>query len=154
MVEEAEKDGKLIPGKSIVIEPTSGNTGPSSAKRPHQGHHHSSPGFSHRHRARYGMRHQGASFRHRDPDHVLNTVDKGYSVIITMPDKMSLVRIRPSLVDLFIYLFLIIYSRQEKEATLRALGAEVVRTPTEAAWDSPASHIGRASIYHSGSFRG
>jgi cysteine synthase len=24
---------------------------------------------------------------------------------------------------------------QEKEATLRALGAEVVRTPTEAAWD-------------------
>lgn len=34
---------------------------------------------------------------------------------------------------------------QEKEAALRALGAEVVRTPTEAAWDSPESHIGRAS---------
>ena len=33
---------------------------------------------------------------------------------------------------------------QEKEAALRALGAEVVRTPTEAAWDSPESHIGRA----------
>lgn len=32
---------------------------------------------------------------------------------------------------------------QEKEAALRALGAEVVRTPTEAAWDSPESHIGR-----------
>jgi cysteine synthase len=31
---------------------------------------------------------------------------------------------------------------QEKEAALRALGAEVVRTPTEAAWDSPESHIG------------
>lgn len=26
---------------------------------------------------------------------------------------------------------------------MRALGAEVVRTPDEAAWDSPESHIGR-----------
>ena len=47
---------------------------------------------------------------------------KGYSVIITMPDKMSL----------------------EKEVTLRALGAKVVRTPNEAPWDSPESHIGVA----------
>jgi cystathionine beta-synthase len=30
----------------------------------------------------------------------------------------------------------------EKEATLRALGAEIVRTPTEAKWDSDESHIG------------
>jgi cystathionine beta-synthase len=30
----------------------------------------------------------------------------------------------------------------EKEATLRALGAEIVRTPNEAKWDSDESHIG------------
>jgi cystathionine beta-synthase len=32
----------------------------------------------------------------------------------------------------------------EKVAVLRALGAEIVRTPTEAAYDSPESHIGVA----------
>ncbi|KAG5456637.1 MAG: tryptophan synthase beta subunit-like PLP-dependent enzyme, partial [Olpidium bornovanus] len=44
---------------------------------------------------------------------------KGYRVIITLPEKMS----------------------QEKVDVLKALGAEIVRTPTEAAWDSPESHI-------------
>ena len=29
----------------------------------------------------------------------------------------------------------------EKVSTLRALGAEIVRTPTSASWDSPESHI-------------
>ena len=47
---------------------------------------------------------------------------RGYSVIITMPEKMS----------------------QEKQVVLEALGAKIVRTPTEAAWDSPESHIGVA----------
>ncbi len=47
---------------------------------------------------------------------------KGYRVIITMPEKMS----------------------QEKQVVLEALGAEIVRTPTEAAWDAPESHIGVA----------
>ena len=47
---------------------------------------------------------------------------KGYKMIITMPEKMS----------------------QEKEVVLKALGATIVRTPTEAAWDSPESHIGVA----------
>lgn len=35
---------------------------------------------------------------------------------------------------------------QEKEAALRALGAEVIRTPNEAAWDSPESHMGKALV--------
>lgn len=47
---------------------------------------------------------------------------KGYKVIITLPEKMS----------------------PEKVAVLKALGAEVVRTPTAAAFDSPESHIGVA----------
>lgn len=47
---------------------------------------------------------------------------KGYKVIITLPEKMS----------------------QEKINTLKALGAEVIRTPTEESWDSPHSHIGVA----------
>ncbi|VDB90619.1 unnamed protein product [Peniophora sp. CBMAI 1063] len=84
MVEAAEAEGKLVPGKSVVIEPTSGNTGIGLA---------------------------------------MACAIKGYAVIIVMPQKMSL----------------------EKEAALRALGAEVVRTPTEAAWDSPESHIGVAA---------
>ena len=47
---------------------------------------------------------------------------RGYRVIITLPEKMS----------------------QEKQVVLEALGAEIIRTPTEAAWDSPESHIGVA----------
>ncbi|RIA99309.1 cystathionine beta-synthase [Glomus cerebriforme] len=47
---------------------------------------------------------------------------KGYRVIITLPEKMS----------------------QEKVDVLKALGAEIVRTPTEASSDSPESHIGVA----------
>src|SRR4026208_1888934 len=33
---------------------------------------------------------------------------------------------------------------QEKQVLLEALGAEIIRTPTEAAWDAPESHIGVA----------
>ena len=33
---------------------------------------------------------------------------------------------------------------KEKEVVLSALGARIIRTPTEAAWDSPTSHIGLA----------
>ncbi|MBL7994829.1 cystathionine beta-synthase [bacterium] len=44
---------------------------------------------------------------------------RGYRVIITMPEKMS----------------------REKQVVLEALGAEIIRTPTEASFDSPESHI-------------
>lgn len=47
---------------------------------------------------------------------------KGYKIIITMPEKMS----------------------REKEVVLEALGAKIYRTPTEAAFDSPESHISLA----------
>ncbi|OMJ08161.1 Cystathionine beta-synthase [Smittium culicis] len=83
MIEEAERDGTLKPGYTI-IEPTSGNTGIGLA---------------------------------------LNAAIKGYRCIITLPEKMS----------------------QEKVDVLKALGAEIIRTPTEAAWDSPDSHIGVAN---------
>jgi cysteine synthase A len=44
---------------------------------------------------------------------------KGYNVVITMPEKMS----------------------REKQVVLESLGATIYRTPTEAAWDAPESHI-------------
>lgn len=47
---------------------------------------------------------------------------KGYNIIITMPEKMS----------------------HEKQVVLEALGATIYRTPTEAAWDAPDSHISLA----------
>ncbi|MBC8197189.1 MAG: cystathionine beta-synthase [Candidatus Marinimicrobia bacterium] len=52
----------------------------------------------------------------------LTAAVKGYKMIITMPEKMS----------------------QEKQVVLEALGAKIVRTPTEASWDDPESHIGIA----------
>ncbi|KAF8269791.1 tryptophan synthase beta subunit-like PLP-dependent enzyme [Lactarius quietus] len=69
MIEIAEQEGRLIPGQSVVIEPTSGNTG------------------------------------------------IGLAMACAV---------------------------KEKEAALRALGAEVIRTPDEVSSDSPESHIGVA----------
>ncbi|XP_061721863.1 uncharacterized protein LOC133528490 [Cydia pomonella] len=83
MVLDAEERGVLKPGKSVIIEPTSGNTGIGLA---------------------------------------LAAAVKGYRCIIVLPEKMS----------------------DEKVNTLRALGAEIVRTPTEAPSASPESNIGVA----------
>ena len=51
---------------------------------------------------------------------------KGYECIITLPEKMS----------------------KEKQIALEALGAKIIRTPTEASFDSPESHIGVAKKLH------
>ena len=48
---------------------------------------------------------------------------KGYRIVITMPEKMS----------------------REKQVVLEALGAQIIRTPTEAAFDDPESHISVAA---------
>ncbi|MDP6424301.1 MAG: cystathionine beta-synthase [Planctomycetota bacterium] len=51
---------------------------------------------------------------------------RGYRMVITMPEKMS----------------------REKQVVLEALGAEIIRTPTEASSGSPESHIGVAQRLH------
>ncbi|KAI6189928.1 Cystathionine beta-synthase [Aphelenchoides bicaudatus] len=83
MVEIAEQTGDLIPGKSVIIEPTSGNTGIGLA---------------------------------------MMCAIRGYRCIIVMPKKMS----------------------HEKEYTLRALGAEIVRTENHHHHSDADSHIGVA----------
>lgn len=87
MILHAERTNLLHPG-SVIIEPTSGNTGIGLA---------------------------------------LMARLKGYRCIITLPAKMS----------------------REKEAVLKGLGAEVVRTPTEAGWEDETSHIRQSAVIFS-----
>lgn len=98
MVEEAERDGVLKPGDT-VIEPTSGNTGIGLA---------------------------------------LACAVKNYRCIIVMPEKMSKEKVLKNLRVSFSAYFI------PQVDVLRALGAEIIRTPTSASFDSPESHIGVA----------
>jgi len=82
MIAEAEKEGRIKPGDTI-IEATSGNTGIGLA---------------------------------------LACAVKGYKLIVTMPEKMSM----------------------EKEVVLQSLGGKIVRTKTELAHDHPDSMMGTA----------
>jgi len=86
MIAEAEKEGRIKPGDTI-IEATSGNTGIGLA---------------------------------------LACAVKGYKLIVTMPEKMSI----------------------EKEVVLQSLGAKIVRTKTELAHDHPDSMMGTAAQLH------
>lgn len=86
MIAEAEKEGRIKPGDTI-IEATSGNTGIGLA---------------------------------------LACAVKGYKLIVTMPEKMSM----------------------EKEVVLKALGTKIVRTKTELAHDHPDSMMGTAERLH------
>jgi len=86
MIAEAEKEGRIKPGDTI-IEATSGNTGIGLA---------------------------------------LACAVKGYKLIVTMPEKMSM----------------------EKEVVLKALGAKIVRTKTELPHDHPESMMGMAEKLH------
>lgn len=80
MIEDAECEGRLVPGENTIIEPSSGNLGIGLA--------------------------------------LIATV-KGYRTIITMNERMS----------------------TSKVTLLKALGAEVIRTPMDLPWDSPDSYI-------------
>ena len=82
MVQGLEDSGQIDP-ETVLIEPTSGNTGTGLA---------------------------------------MSAAVKGYRLIITMPEKMS----------------------KEKQVVMEALGAEIIRTPTEAGHDDPESLFGVA----------
>ena len=65
---------------------------------------------------------------------------KGYRCIIVLPEKMSNEKVT------CVCKLDTRHCYSAQVATLRALGAEIVRTPTSASWDSPESHISVAQV--------
>ena len=114
MIEEAERTGLIKPNMGYtIIEPTSGNTG--STKNDI---------FI---KFEYFDDFEGIGL-------ALTSAVKGYRCIIVLPEKMSQEKVRFKINGTLI-------TSLFQVNVLKALGAEIVRTPTSASFDHPTSHV-------------
>lgn len=133
MVEAAEKDGVLVLGRSIVVEATSGNTGTDFCLL--------SATFAlfdllSRYWSGHGLRYQGRTYILLSREWVLNRLVNRVILSSSLFLRRCRSQVIPSISTSHSHL------QQEKELTLLALGARVIRTPTGAPSESPHSNIG------------